>query len=158
MRTMAGELTTVLDKAGVRYDLLPHDHTEKAADEAKALGVSPAEVGKTLVLTTPAGYVRAVLPASERLDLRKVGEILGVGKKQVQLSTEDDLARDYPEFDLGAVPPLGGGRRDRVLIDSRLAERDSVVIEAGSHDESVRIPTADLVRLSEAEVADLCRD
>jgi prolyl-tRNA editing enzyme YbaK/EbsC (Cys-tRNA(Pro) deacylase) len=45
-----------------------------------------------------------------------------------------------------------------VLVDTRLAERDSVVIEAGSHDESVRIKTADLVRLTEAQVADICRD
>jgi Ala-tRNA(Pro) deacylase len=158
MSAMAGELTTALDKEGVRYELLPHAHTERAADEAKALGVELAEVGKTLVLTTPAGYVRAVLPASERLDLRKVGELLAVGKKQVHLSTEDDLARDYPEFDLGAVPPLGGGRSDRVLIDNRLAERESIVIEAGSHDESVRVPTADLVRLAAAEIADICQD
>lgn len=154
---MARELTTALDKAGVGYELLPHAHTERAADEAEALGVAPAEVGKTLVLTTPSGYVRAVLPASERLDFRKVGEVLGVGKKSIHLSTEDDLARDYPEFDLGAVPPFGDGRGDRVLVDSRLAERPSVVVEAGSHDESVRLPTADLVRLAEAEVADICQ-
>jgi Ala-tRNA(Pro) deacylase len=158
MSTMAGELTTVLDKAGVSYELLPHAHTERAADEAEALGVAPAEVGKTLVLTTPAGYVRAVLPASERLDFHKVGELLGVGKKRIHLSPEDDLARDYPEFDLGAVPPLGGGSGDRVLIDTRLAKRESIVVEAGSHDESVRLPTADLVRLAEAEVADICQD
>ncbi len=153
---MAGELTGVLDKAGVSYELLPHAHTERAADEAEALGVAPTEVGKTLVLTTPSGYVRAVLPASERLDFRKVGELLGVGRKRIHLSTEDDLARDYPEFDLGAVPPLGGGRRDRVILDRRLAERESVVVEAGSHDESVRIPAADLVRVTDAEVADIC--
>jgi Ala-tRNA(Pro) deacylase len=158
MSTMAGELTTVLDKAGVSYELLPHAHTERAADEAEALGVAPAEVGKTLVLTTPAGYVRAVLPASERLDFRKVGELLGVGKKRIHLSPEDDLARDYPEFDLGAVPPLGDGRGDRVLLDTRLSERESIVVEAGSHDESVRLPTADLVRLAEAEVADICKE
>ena len=155
---MAGNLTTVLDEAGVGYELLPHAHTERAADEAKALGVELAEVGKTLVLTTPSGYVRVVLPASDRLDLRKVGEHLGVGKKQVHLSTEDDLARDYPDFDLGAVPPVGGGRSDRVLVDSRLLERGSVVIEAGSHEESVRLQTADLVRIADAEVADLCQD
>jgi Ala-tRNA(Pro) deacylase len=157
MSTMAGELTTALDKAGVNYELLPHAHTERAADEAEALGVAPAEVGKTLVLTTPSGYVRAVLPASERLDFRKLGELLGVGKKRIHLSTEDDLARDYPEFELGAVPPFGDGRGDRVLIDSRLAERQSVVVEAGSHDESVRLPAADLVRLADAEVADICQ-
>jgi Ala-tRNA(Pro) deacylase len=155
---MAGELTDLLDKDGVQYERLPHAHTERAADEAKALGVAPDEVGKTLVLSTPAGYVRVVLPASERLDLRKVGDVLGLGKKEVHLSTEDALARDYPEFDLGAVPPLGGGRKDGVLIDSRLAERDSVVVEAGSHDESLRIPSADLVRLTDAEVVDLCKD
>jgi Ala-tRNA(Pro) deacylase len=158
MGTMAGELTTVLDKAGVGYELLPHAHTERAADEAAALGVEPAEVGKTLVLTTPAGYVRAVLPASARLDFRKVGDLLGVGKKRIHLSPEDDLARDYPEFELGAVPPLGGGRGDRVVIDTTLAERDSIVVEAGSHDESVRLPTAELIRLAKAEVADICQD
>jgi Ala-tRNA(Pro) deacylase len=155
---MAGSLMDTLDKEGVGYERLPHAHTERAADEAKALGVPAAEVGKTLVLTTPAGYVRVVLPASERLDLRKVGDALGVGNKQVHLSTEDALARDYPEFDLGAVPPLGGGRKDRVLIDRRLAERESIVVEAGSHDESLRIPTADLVRVAEAEVVDVCKE
>jgi Ala-tRNA(Pro) deacylase len=158
MSTMAGELTIVLDKAGVGYELLPHAHTEKAADEAAALGVEPAEVGKTLVLTTPAGYARVVLPASERLDFRKVSDLLGVGKKRIHLSPEDDLARDYPEFELGAVPPLGGGRGDRVVIDTRLAERESIVVEAGSHDESVRLPTAELIRLANAEVADICQD
>jgi Ala-tRNA(Pro) deacylase len=99
-----------------------------------------------------------VLPASERIDLRKLREVRGGGKKQVHLASEKDLARDYPEFDLGAVPPIGGGRRDPVVVDSRLAERDSVVLEAGSHEESVRVPTGDLLRVTEAEVADICPD
>jgi prolyl-tRNA editing enzyme YbaK/EbsC (Cys-tRNA(Pro) deacylase) len=53
---------------------------------------------------------------------------------------------------------LNPTRRDPVVIDSRLAERDSLVLEAGSHEESVRIPTSDLLRVSEAEVADICVD
>jgi prolyl-tRNA editing enzyme YbaK/EbsC (Cys-tRNA(Pro) deacylase) len=64
--------------------------------------------------------------------------------------------RDHREFDLGAVPPLGGARRDPVVIGSRLAERESVVLEAGSHQESVRIATGDLLRLTNADVADIC--
>jgi Ala-tRNA(Pro) deacylase len=152
------DLTRVLDEAGARYELLTHVRTESAAAEAEALGIAPADVGKTLVVTTPEGYVRAVLPASERIDLRKLREVRGGGKEQVHLASEEDLARDYPEFDLGAVPPIGGGRRDPVVIDSRLAERDSLVLEAGSHEESVRIPTGDLLRVSEAEVVDICAD
>ena len=152
------DLMGVLEHEGVSYELLPHAHTERAADEAQALGLGPEEVAKTLVLTTPEGHVRAVLAASDRIDLRKVREVLGLGKKKVHLSSEEDLARDYPEFELGAVPPLGGASRDPVLVDLRVGERDSVVVEAGSHDESVRLRTDDLVRLTEARVVDICAD
>jgi Ala-tRNA(Pro) deacylase len=149
------DVTRVLEETGVDFDVLEHAHTERAADEADALGIGPEEVAKTLVLVTPSGNVRAVLPASERIDLHKVSELLGVGGKKVQLASEDDLAREYPSFELGAVPPLGG-REDRVIVDERLAGRDAVVLEAGSHERSVRLKTADLVRLTEAQVADIC--
>jgi Ala-tRNA(Pro) deacylase len=152
------DLTRVLDEAAARYELLPHARTESAVAEAEALGIASADVAKTLVVRTPKGYVRAVLPASERIDLRKLRKVSGGGKKKVHLASEEQLARDYPEFDLGAVPPIGGGRRDSVVVDSRLAERDSVVLEAGSHEESVRVPTGDLLRVAEAEVADICLD
>jgi Ala-tRNA(Pro) deacylase len=151
------DVTVFLDEAGVDFEILEHAHTERAADEAAALGVEPAEVAKTLVLAAPSGNVRAVLPASERVDLHKVAGVLEVGGKKVHLASEDDLARDYPGFELGAVPPFGG-REDRVIVDERLAGRDSVVLEAGSHEKSVRLKTADLVRLAKAQVADICQE
>jgi Ala-tRNA(Pro) deacylase len=151
------DVTRFLDEAGLDFDVLEHAHTERAADEAAALGVSPMEVAKTLVLITPEGNVRAVLPASERIDFRKVGDLLGASGKRVHLATEDDLARDHAEFELGAVPPFGG-KRDPVVLDLRLSERDSVVFEAGSHERSVRIKAADLVRLTEARIADISRE
>jgi Ala-tRNA(Pro) deacylase len=151
------DLRSFLDEAGVDYEVLEHAHTERAADEAAALGVALEEVAKTLVLSTPEGNVRAVLPASERIDLRKAGDVVGASGKKVQLASEDDLARDYTEFELGAVPPFSG-KADRVIIDSRLAERDSVVLEAGSHERSVRLKTADLVRLTGAQVAEISRE
>jgi prolyl-tRNA editing enzyme YbaK/EbsC (Cys-tRNA(Pro) deacylase) len=65
------DVTSVLDDAGVEYELLSHAHTERAADEAEALGLPATAVAKTLVLTAPVGHVRVVLPASERINLRK---------------------------------------------------------------------------------------
>jgi Ala-tRNA(Pro) deacylase len=152
------DVTRMLDEAGVRYELLPHAHTETATAEAEALGLAATDVAKTLVLRTPDGYLRAVLPAAERLDLRKLRELLGASKHDVQLATEDDLRRDFPEFELGAVPPVGGGRRDPVVIDRRLAGRESLVLEAGSHEESLRIAADDLVRVGGAQLADICED
>ncbi len=150
------ELTRVLDEAQVSYELIPHKRTETATEEAEALGLEPREVAKTLVVSTSGGYVRAVLPASERIDLHKVGDAVGAGK-DVHLATEDDLLRDYAEFELGAVPPVGGRRADPVVLDVGLAARESLVFEAGEHDESIWLRTSDLLALSHAQVADICR-
>jgi|RhiMethySRZTD1v2_1073278.scaffolds.fasta_scaffold73226_2 Ala-tRNA(Pro) deacylase len=152
------DLTSALDARGVHYELLPHAHTETALAEAHALGVDPRDVAKTLVVSTSEGYVRAIVPATERLDLRKLRELLGASKKDVQLASERDLARDYGEFDLGAVPPIGGKHRDAVVIDRRLLERDELVLEAGNHDESIRMGREDLVKATDAQVADISQD
>jgi Ala-tRNA(Pro) deacylase len=152
------DITARLNEAGIDFEELEHEHTERAADEAAALGIAPDEVAKTLVLAAPSGNVRAVLPASERIDLGKVADLLGTGHKRVYLATEDDMKRDYPDFELGAVPPLGGKEGDQVIVDSRLAERDSVVLEAGSHERSVRLKAVDLVRLTGAQVADITKE
>jgi Ala-tRNA(Pro) deacylase len=152
------DLTRALDEAGASFELLPHGHTESALAEAEVLGLEPEDVAKTLIVKTAEGYLRAVVPASCRLDERKLRDVAGGRKKDVHLAAEDDLRRDYPDFELGAVPPVGGARRDQVLVDSRVAARDTVVLEAGSHEQSVRIATADLVRAAGAEVADICRE
>jgi len=152
-----GEVTGFLEQAGIDYDVLEHAPTVRATDEAAALGIGPEEVAKTLILVGWGGNVRAVLAASERIDLRKVASALGLGDKKLQLASEETLTLEYPEFELGAVPPFGG-RDDRVLVDERLAGRDSVVLEAGSHARSVRLKAADLVRLTRAQLADICRE
>jgi Ala-tRNA(Pro) deacylase len=150
------DVTSVLEGAGIDYELLPHSHTETASAEAEALGLNPEEVAKTLVLSTPGGHVRAVLAASDRIDLSKVREQVEGGKR-IHLASEEDLQREYPGFDLGAVPPFGGPG-DRVLVDARLAKRETVVLEAGSHEQSIRIQTADLLKLTQADVVDLAQD
>jgi Ala-tRNA(Pro) deacylase len=151
------DLTRELERKHVDYEVIPHRRTEAAKDEAAAIGVEPRLVAKTVVLIADTGYVRTVLPASERLDLHKLRELIDDGKR-TRLATESELARVYPMFELGAVPPFGGPAGDQVIVDRRLAERDSVVLEAGSHSESIQMRTADLLTVTGATVADLAAD
>lgn len=154
--TAPESLVQELERASIAYELIGHARTMSAAAEARALGLDPQEVAKTVVLVTPEGFVRAVLPASEHLDLRKVRTVLDT--RDVQLATEEVLAGAYPDFELGAVPPLAGASGDRVLVDRRLCECEWVVLEAGTHEQSLRLRTADLVELSGARLADLSQD
>jgi Ala-tRNA(Pro) deacylase len=149
-------VTELLDDAGVRYELLPHPHTTTAASEAEALGIPSTDVAKTLIVRTPDGYVRAVLSALDRIDMHKLADICGSARKEVELLNEGELALEYPDFEMGAVPPFGGSHRDRVIVDRHLSDRELVTLEAGSHDESVRLATSDLMRLTDAQIADIC--
>jgi Ala-tRNA(Pro) deacylase len=154
---MSVNLIEELTREQLGYELIEHDRTETAAEEAEAVGIPPAEVAKTIVLVTDAGFVRAVLSAGDRLDIHKARDLLGTGKT-ARLATESELADAYPMFELGAVPPFGGPAGDRVLVDRALAERESVVLEAGSHEQSVRVKTSDQIALAKAEIADIRAD
>lgn len=155
-RAPSNALTDALQEQHICYELIPHRRTQSAAAEARATGVDPGHVAKTLVLATGEAFVRAVLSASDRIDLRKVKAILESG--DVHLASEQVLAGRYPEFELGAVPPVGGSGHDLVLVDERLSNAESVVFEAGTHEHSVRIKTADLVSVAGARIADICED
>lgn len=149
-------LSHELESRHVAFELIHHEHTERALDEARALGLEPDKVAKTIVLVSGDGYLRAVLPASKRLDLPRVR--VHLGDHHVRLATETELVGAYPTFELGAVPPFGGPSGDRVLVDRRIAEQETTVLETETHDESISLATADLITLTGAEVADICLD
>ena len=144
-----------LERERIPYELLPHPRTTTAAAEAHALDLPEDVVAKTLVMRAAAGYVRALLPASHRLDPRKLAAALDAA--EIELVPEDELVGAYPEFELGAVPPVGGPP-DRIVLDRRLEEFPSIVFEAGRHDQSVRVRTSDLIAATHAVVADICLD
>ena len=154
--TLTHDLQHELDRAQLNYDLIEHRRTETAGEEARAIGVPPEQVAKTIVLASDEGYVRAVLPASQHLNLHKVRQLLG--NKHARLASEHELVLAYPMYELGAVPPFGVPAGNRVLCDRRLAQQGSVVLEAGSHNESLRMRTSDLLALTQAEVADIAAD
>ena len=145
-----------LERRHIPYELLPHRATMTAAAEAHALHLQPSEVAKSLVLGTQHGYVRALVPASKRVDPTKVATAFTLD--EVWLVPESELVGAYPEFELGAVPPVAGPSHDRLIIDQSLREHPWLVFEAGRHDESVRVRTGDLLAATNAIVADICLD
>jgi Ala-tRNA(Pro) deacylase len=150
---IATDFTRELIGQQVEYELIPHRRTETAREEALEVGL--AEVAKTIIVATSAGFVRAIVPASDRLDLNKLRALLH-GAKDVRLASEEEMAGAYPMFDLGAVPPFGGPPGDRTVLDRHLAARESIVFEAGSHESSVKLRTIDVVRLADALIANIC--
>lgn len=151
------ELSDTLTKQHVEHTVVPHTRTHSAMAEAFAVRVAAHEVAKTVVVVADHGYVRAVVPGSDRLDLQKLRRAIDSPTKP-RLATEAELGGAYPGFELGAVPPFGGPSGDRVVVDTGLAREDEVVLEAGTHAHSIRLHMRDLLTLSGAEVADIAAD
>jgi Ala-tRNA(Pro) deacylase len=135
-------LTEHLEQQGSAFELLPHRRAWTATDEARALGVDTADVLKTLAVRTGIGYVLVVIPASCRLDLHLIRGALG--DHQARLASEGELARDFADYQLGALPPLGALLGCEVYVDPEVLNHDLVVFAAGIQTESVRIRTQEL--------------
>ena len=150
-REPVARLLDALRSAGVPFEVIPHRRTTSAVAEARALGVRPEAIGKTVIVRADKRRIRVVLPASRRLDLHKLASVTGT---RTVLLTEQELREQFPGFDLGAVPPFGDAD-DCVLLDTSLADEPSVIIEAGSHGLSVRLAPRDLILVANARVADV---
>jgi Ala-tRNA(Pro) deacylase len=150
----ADAVTGILERHGVRYELVEHEPTWSAAAEAHAAGADPDATAKTVALHDRDGYRLAVVPASGRLDLRRARELLGASQ-HLRLATEAELRRDFPSFELGALPPFGTSPLPEI-VDIRLLRHDRVICAAGEHTRSVLVDVLDLVRITEPRVADIC--
>jgi Ala-tRNA(Pro) deacylase len=135
-------VTEHLKQRGGAFELLVHRPASTAADEARALGVNTGEVLKTLAVRSGIGYALVVIPASRRLDLHLVRDALG--DHQARLASEEELARDFAGYELGALPPLGALLGCAVYVDPEVLNHDLVVFAAGTRTESVRIRTREL--------------
>jgi len=135
-------VTEYLEQRGSTFERLPHRQASTSTDETRALGIDAGEVLKLLAVRTGFGYVLAVISASRRLDLRLVREALG--DHQARLASEEELARDFAGYQLGALPPLGALLASQLFIDPEVLKHDLVVFAAGSQTESVRMGTREL--------------
>lgn len=152
-------MTTVGDylrARGIQPEELAHELTHSALGEAVRLGVPANEVAKTIVLDTHGGRALAVIPASERLDMGLVHR--AVGDSHARLASEEELQRDYPDFELGAFPPLGSLLDVPLYVDPKVMEGETVVFAAGTADTSLRVTTRDLFRDEDPVVARLVKE
>ncbi|HEX9774128.1 MAG TPA: YbaK/EbsC family protein [Actinomycetota bacterium] len=138
---MGKTVTDYLKAHRISFRPLPHERAVTAMEEARVLDVNAEDVAKTVVLDTPDGHIIAVVPATRHVDTDKVGRIVG---GPVELTSEYGIARDFPFFDLGGIPPIGDLLDLPILLDADLAKHERVVF-AAAQDLSVEMKVADLI-------------
>jgi prolyl-tRNA editing enzyme YbaK/EbsC (Cys-tRNA(Pro) deacylase) len=150
-------ITAYLQGANVAFELVAHEPTMSSTAEAHASHISPEQVAKTIVLHDGSVYVIAAISAADRLDLHKLRELLGASRR-LRLASEEEIARDFPSLEVGAVPPFGPMVPAAEVIDRSLAAQLQILCPAGDHRHSVLLDPRDVIRITAAKVADICEE
>jgi Ala-tRNA(Pro) deacylase len=153
---MAGteKVTEYLGRKGAAFELVSHAETLSSIDEARALGIDAGEVAKVIVVHHAGGLALFALPAGSRTSMGAVHK--AVGDAHARFATEDEMARELPDYALGSVPPIAELVRAPLYLDRHLAEHDMVVFAAGTHTDSIKMTVSALRDLGPHEIVEVC--
>src|SRR5436853_4070466 len=128
--------------------------TRTSQDAAGAIGCTVAEIAKSLIFKSAQGRAVLVIASGvNRVDEKKVRALLGskIGR------ADADFVRDSTGYAIGGVPPVGHVTPPIVLIDEDLQRFPVVWAAAGTPNAVFKIAPADLIRLTQGQVADIAR-
>ncbi len=154
-------VTGQLDELGLSYEVVPCDpDLADTAEFCTAYGYAMEDSANAIVVAgkaDPTVFVMCLVLANTRLDVNKVvRKKLGVRKCSFASA---DQTRDITGMEIGGVTPFGSTTALPLWIDSRVMEREKLIIGGGSRDRKLLVPPQTLAGHPGAEtVEDLAKE
>jgi prolyl-tRNA editing enzyme YbaK/EbsC (Cys-tRNA(Pro) deacylase) len=124
---------------------------------AEALGVPVDQIVKTVIFLV-AGQPYAVFANGlRRIDPRKLAARFGVSRKKVRLA-DGQVVVDLTGYAPGTVPPFGHRQALPALMDPAVCNHEIVYAGGGGIAAMLRVRSADLLRLTGAELLNVLQE
>jgi Cys-tRNA(Pro)/Cys-tRNA(Cys) deacylase len=137
---------------GLEVEVRPRPAASSLPEAAALLGLTPADMAKTLVLRRSTGaYLFAVLPGDSQLSWPRLRAVIGANKVTLPSATEALAATGYAR---GTITPVGSTTAWPLYVEARLSGH-RVAMGAGDHGFSAFLDVDALVTAYAATVADL---
>jgi Ala-tRNA(Pro) deacylase len=133
---IANRVRDYLNQRGVSDDIIVHPRTHGSQESAEAAHIPGDRLVKPVVLEDDKGYLMVVLPSTRRVQLGMLSAEL---QRRMRLATEAELKDLFADCELGAIPPLGPAYGMETVWDESLENLPEVYVEAGDHEELIRI-------------------
>ncbi len=147
------DLVKLLKENQVKFELRHHPARYTAQEVAAAEHITGEDVAKVVLVRAGGDFAMCVVPATYVLDMAQVKE--AAGAEDVALATEEEIAKIFPDCEIGAMPPFGKPYGLTLYVETSLAEEDRILIPAGTHEDSVLLAWEDYARLADPTLADL---
>jgi Ala-tRNA(Pro) deacylase len=139
-------LETYLRENGVPYEIRHHPLAYTAQEIAAAEHIPGKMLAKVVIARADERMVMLTMPAPYRVDFAKLKALLGT--QEVRLAREEEFADLFPDCEVGAMPAFGNLYGVPVYVDKTLAKDEKIVMQAGSHTDTVSLAYADFRRLA----------
>ncbi len=146
-------LRRFLDENGIKYVSIEHSPAFTASEVAVSAHVAGRDFAKTVVVRIDGTPAMVVLPATRRLLLHELKEMLG--SEDVKLASEAQLRALFPDCEIGAMAPFGNLYAMDVHIVASLAQEREISFNAGTHTDIIKMAYEDYERLVHPKVIDL---
>ena len=147
----SARLQQCLETHRIEYSTITHPATYTAMRTAEAAHVPGRELAKCVMIWIDEQLAMAVIPATHRLDLEKLGRWAGLAG--VRLASEEEFKSIFPDCEIGAMPPFGNLYGVQVYLADVLAHEKRIAFNAGSHSEAIEMTFADFDRLVKPTIA-----
>jgi len=129
--------------------------TRTAADAARAVGTSVAQIVKSLVFLADGTPILVLASGVNRVDVGKVARLTGAARVE---KASAEATRDATGFAIGGVPPLGHRRPLAVYVDRTLLAHPIVYAAAGTPRAVFGVAPDALARASGGTIADVAEE
>ncbi len=151
-RSSVDRVRAALRERGLDAPITEFDaSTRTAADAAATIGTTVAQIVKSLVFLAEDQPIVVLVSGENRASLSKLSALTG---QQVRRA-DAEVVRHATGFAIGGVPPLGHSAPLPVYVDEDLLRFETVWAAAGTPSSVFPVAPGDLVRATEARVADL---
>jgi Ala-tRNA(Pro) deacylase len=147
------KIETFLQDKSVPFEMLPHRTEFGASRIAHALHVPGENFAKTVLLNVDGKLKLAVISASHSVNMETAKHSLVAD--HVELAPETELAKTFPDCELGAVPPFGSQYGVETIVDDPLTEDEHIVFEGNTHNQAVYMRYVDFEQIEHPRVAHL---
>lgn len=141
-----------LQRLEVAFEVTRHGPVRSLEEAAAARGIDPDDLIKTMVVRRgPDDHLLVLVPGKRVIAWPRLRSLLGVNRLSMPDSDEAQAVTGYAR---GTITPFGTKEPLPVVADERIAGR-TVSIGGGDHGVGVTIEGDELIRLTDATVADV---
>ena len=156
MATTKTNVARLLDKAKIKYELVPYvvDETDLSATHiADQLGENIGQVFKTLVLVgDKTKYIVCVVPGDMEVDLKKAAKVSG--NKKVEMLHMKELL-PVTGYIRGGCSPIGMKKAFPTYFHSTCMDFEYIYVSAGMRGLQLKINPNELLDYVRADIADV---